>query len=1154
MPLPLTSNAVSFFKSGSPVVYKQAGPFAARFAGTGEFARQTTAFVPSDPLFPSQWHNAGTVAVDINITDAWSYFTGRGIKFGVYDDGIDNEHIDLAANYDSSLHVTVNGVFDDPTVYNSGDAHGTSVAGLIAAIQGNDQGGVGGSFNGRLTGVDIFGDSVTSYLFGTMNEQDRFDITNHSWGWVGPFADNLLNAGWSNFFAGLQDAAANGRGSLGTIQMVAAGNDRDSYDNTNTSNFTSSRYVNAIAAIADNGQISYYSNPGASLLVASPSNGGSQGITTTDYTGSKGYETGDYTSSFGGTSAATPIASGVVGLILEAHPELGYRDVMEILAITARKIGSPDGAGAASSLRPWQFNGATNWNNGGMHFSHDYGFGLMDAFAAVKLAESWNLKQTYADEWMVSASNTSRGSVPDNNATGISRKVTLPLLSGSPLTIEAVEVQINWSKAHTWSGDLVIELISPNGMTSYLLDRAGGSADLGSWVFTSRAHLGELATGDWTVRISDRQRGDTGTISSIEVRAYGSSDVDDNYYFTDEFGSVSAAATSRRSLADTDGGIDTINIAALTAGASIDLIAGNESTLVGATFKIAANTVIENVIGSWSKDTIVGNSFANILLGNDGDDLIFGNGGDDHITGGKGDDTADAGEGTDYYYLEAAWDDLEWTVSVSSVTFNFDAVKETDVVTNFEYFIDSLGVQKSWEQLTGSPPVVLPPAPVIVGFADNSGSTNDTVTNDATPTLTITTESNVDTVEVFFSGQTGVATGGSGAFSFEPQALADGTYSFTAKAVRDGLVSAASEAFNVTIDATAPKLDSLTPVDGASAVSPSSNLVFGFDENVFRGSGDIVIWLDASDTLWRTISVSSSEVSIAGKQVTINPGVDLPAGTAIYVTIDAGALTDQAGNGFAGITDGTFFTTAAGNVIEGDNGPNKLAGTNGNDIIYGYGGDDRISGNAGNDTIDGGIGDDILNGGTNTSVGDTVSYASAPEGVVVTLASTRKQNTISVGADTLSGFENLTGSDFNDRLTGSTGANVLDGGAGDDLIDGGRGADILWGRAGSDTFYFRAVNDTGNTDRTRDIIMDFEQGLDRIDLSAIDASSRLSGNNSFVFQGELTNFGTDPNGEIRYAHENGKTIVYGDTDRDSATEFQIALNGIYTLASSDFVL
>jgi hypothetical protein len=84
-------------------------------SGAGEFARQT-AFTPTDPLFGDQWHNTGSAAVDINITEAWDYFTGAGIRFGVYDDGIDDDHVDLATNYDASLHVRVSGVFDDPTV------------------------------------------------------------------------------------------------------------------------------------------------------------------------------------------------------------------------------------------------------------------------------------------------------------------------------------------------------------------------------------------------------------------------------------------------------------------------------------------------------------------------------------------------------------------------------------------------------------------------------------------------------------------------------------------------------------------------------------------------------------------------------------------------------------------------------------------------------------------------------------------------------------------------------------------------------------------------------------------------------------------------------------------------------------------------------
>lgn len=1029
---------------------------------TPNTARETS-YIPADPLFSSQWHFAGNVSIDINITEAWDHYTGAGIRFGVYDDGIDNEHIDLAANYDASRHVWVGSAFDDPTIYNSGDAHGTAVAGLIAARQGNGQGVVGGSFNGTLTGVDIFGNAGDNYLFGVMNEQDRFDVTNHSWGWVGSFVDNRLDAGWAPFFAGLQDAAANGRGFLGTIQMVAAGNDRDAQENTNTSNFTSSRFVNAIAAIANDGQVSWYSTPGASLLIASPSNGGSLGITTTDYTGSVGYSSGNYTSDFGGTSAATPIASGVVGLILQANPDLGYRDVMEILAITARQIGSPDGAGAAAALRPWQYNGATNWNNGGMHFSHDYGFGLLDAFAAVKLAESWTLQQTFSNERMVQASNASAFSTPDNNPTGVSRGINLTPVSGTPLTIEAIEVQINWSTTHTYSGDLVIELISPNGTTSYLLDRAGGATDLDDWVFMTRAHLGELATGVWTVRVTDLAGGDVGTVSNVTLRAYGSSDVDDNYYYTDEFGMVGAAASARRTLTDGDGGSDTINAASLSSGATINLNAGATSTLAGSSFVIAAGTVIENAIGTWSNDVIHGNGAANTLRGNAGNDTINGNGGDDQITGGKGSDTVDGGDGTDTYFLSDLWSAVQWVVSGVTATLTFvDSLLGTDIVSNVEQFVDRLGIRKSFADLTGSSPV----------------------------------------------------------------------------------------------DSTAPVLSGLSPADGSKGVNTASNLVLTFSESVLAGTGTIDIRLASDGTVWRSLAVGSAEVTISGAEVTLDPGIDLPPGTALYVTIAAGVLTDLAGNAFAGIGDDTTFnfTTIGGNLIEGDDAANTLHGTLDDDIINGLAGNDTITGDAGDDVIDGGPGNDVLQGDGHAASGDTVSYASATGGVTVSLATTRAQDTRGAGTDILGGFENLIGSDFDDRLTGSNDGNQILGGDGNDTIQGNRGADTLWGDADADTFRFTAINHTGQTAGTADVIMDFELGTDRIDLSSIDASTILRGNNAFVFRGLSSDFGSSSDGEIRYEHDGTVTVIYGDIDRDNAVEFVIVLDGLHTLSASDFLL
>ena len=224
------------------------------------------------------------------------------------------------------------------------------------------------------------------------------------------------------------------------------------------------------------------------------------------------------------------------------------------------------------------------------------------------------------------------------------------------------------------------------------------------------------------------------------MRAYGSSDLDDNYYYTDEFGSAATALAARQVLTDTDGGIDTINIAALSAAASINLNEGQTNTVAGSTFIIAAGTVIENVIGSWSNDRIEGNAAANILRGNAGNDTILGNGGDDLVYGGAGSDTIDGGDGTDYYFLEVTWAAVQWVVTNLTVTFNFtDQLLGSDAVINVEYFTDSTGVQKLWAELAGQPPVILPPAPVITGFSTNSGAGNDSVTNDTTPTLSITT-------------------------------------------------------------------------------------------------------------------------------------------------------------------------------------------------------------------------------------------------------------------------------------------------------------------------------------------------------------------------------------------------------------------------------
>ncbi|HVJ70317.1 MAG TPA: S8 family serine peptidase, partial [Sphingomicrobium sp.] len=179
-----------------------------------------------------------------------------------------------------------------------------------------------------------------------------------------------------------------------TILVKSAGNNRGSGFDTNYDNFTNHRQVIAVGAVDHNGVVSYYSTPGANLLVVAPSSTYGVGLTTTDIAGAGGNNSGDYITGFTGTSAAAPQVSGVVALMLEANPDLGWRDVQEILAMSARQVGDPASL-TGSEKYQWSYNGAANWNGGGMHFSNDYGFGLVDALAAVRLAESWTLLGTW---------------------------------------------------------------------------------------------------------------------------------------------------------------------------------------------------------------------------------------------------------------------------------------------------------------------------------------------------------------------------------------------------------------------------------------------------------------------------------------------------------------------------------------------------------------------------------------------------------------------------------------------------------------------------------------------------------------------------------------------------------------------------------------
>ncbi len=173
-------------------------------------------------------------------------------------------------------------------------------------------------------------------------------------------------------------------------------------------------------------------------------------------------------------------------------------------------------------------------------------------------------------------------------------------------------------------------------------------------------------------------------------------------------------------------------------------------------------------------------------------------------------------------------------------------------------------------------------------------------------------------------------------------------------------------------------------------------------------------------------------------------GDDILAGGAGADKLDGGAANDTAS--YASDTAGVTISLATGAASGGHAQDDSLISI------------ENVTGGAGNDTIEGDDGANKLSGGANGAVGDTLTYANANNAVIVSLAVAGPQMT-GAGTDTISGFEKLTGSAFDDKLTGSVAVNTLIGLDGDDWLDGGAGADKLLGGAGNDTYVVDAATD-----------------------------------------------------------------------------------------------
>ncbi|MFP6581879.1 MAG: S8 family peptidase [Candidatus Hydrogenedentota bacterium] len=461
----------------------------------------------NDPQFEFQWNflnqydsSQFTPGNDINLVPAWDRSTGTDINILIVDSGVLNSHPDLAPNARTDIDVDY---FEGGQDSSANTFHGTGVAGLAAAKGNNAEGIAGVAFDADIVGVRLIVGAITdtqiadalSHIVSEPVVANQSQISNNSWGPSDSSAaiKELLPPVVE--FA-LADGVTTGRNGKGVIYVWAGGNGRNNNQDISFDGYAASRYTIAVGATGGAGLFSSYSEPGASLLVNAPSSFDNIGVVTTTINDA-------YTDSFSGTSASAPTVAGVVALMLDANPALGWRDVQHILVISSTKTNIADTG--------WHLNG------GGFLFHHDYGYGRVNANIATKLAATWF--PVPAPLATISGSQSALSlTIPDADATGITS--TIDVVQSTPFAAEHVEVELTLN--HTYRGDLNIILTSPSGMQSVFTTTHNDSADdYINYLFTSVAHWGEDPDGIWELTIFDGNPGNVGALQDWTLNIYG---------------------------------------------------------------------------------------------------------------------------------------------------------------------------------------------------------------------------------------------------------------------------------------------------------------------------------------------------------------------------------------------------------------------------------------------------------------------------------------------------------------------------------------------------------------------------------------------------------------------------------------------------------
>ncbi|MER6313680.1 S8 family serine peptidase [Streptomyces sp. NPDC001581] len=498
---------------GVIVAHSASGTFATTLRGVSgvqQVGATRTSDVPADaynpalPANPAQSTTPSGEPVRADMTQikadqAWAVTTGSAsVKVGILDTGVDDQHQDLAPNFNAADSASC--AYGKPDTRSGAwrdvGTHGTHVAGTVAAAK-NGKGVIGVAPGVKISSVRI-AEPGSSLFFaentvcGFMWAGDHgFKVTNNSY-YTDPWQFNCPdNADQAAIIEGVKRAQeyAEGKGSL---QVAAAGNSNIDLANKTTDTESPNDSTPVTRTITNACLDIPTELPGVVTVSAmgttAKASYSNYGLNVVDVTAPGGDVTGIYSTlpggkygSMSGTSMASPHVTGVAALLASTNPGITPAQLRDKLATQANDVACPSDSRCKGTTAKNGF----------------FGEGQVDALKAVG---STPPPGKYFE-------NTGDFAIGDN--TTVESPVTVSGVTGNAPATLKVGVNI----VHTYIGDLKVDLIAPDGTVYTVHNRAGGSTDNISQVFTVNASS-EVANGTWKLRVNDNAGGDTGRIDS----------------------------------------------------------------------------------------------------------------------------------------------------------------------------------------------------------------------------------------------------------------------------------------------------------------------------------------------------------------------------------------------------------------------------------------------------------------------------------------------------------------------------------------------------------------------------------------------------------------------------------------------------------------